>query len=538
MKMKTKTLFYMALTAVMTTLAACSQDDELMDAAPKLAQIEFEITDGGYGGDEATRAKEEGFRTKFTAGDKCGLYIIDNGKFIASNVKLTAEEGENGEITWKAADGAISGVTENSKYFLYYPYVSYADSRVSNALGDKDTEVFKELIANWSVYHLQDTYTSYTQSDLMTATGTPSPETDDKLKVSFRLTHRMALAIIEVPRTVYKFTDTSIPDYVPTLVDFTVGDNFLLPYRMADGTYRCIVNPIEETYSDRCITGTITGNKKFTIPSEKLKGIDKEKYTRFVVGGGAVTEINHNLQVGDFLLKDGNLIKVDQKDALTAEQKANVAAIVFWAGDATAKDKTLKADHSGCTHGLAVAVNGDGQISWQDTDVSVQSWLNANRSGVYLNVLTEGFKLQHQVNNIQGYNNTKAIEDYNKNNTNSQVCAVEEIVAYRTSHPAPANSSNWYLPSAKELSIICGKDVTENIFGNAVGTANRDVINTSLQNVSGATQLGGATDNNYNYLSSTEGSGGVVIVRFYDGLTTVGRKVSLDGNYVRPVLAF
>ena len=528
----------MALTAVMTTLAACSQDDELMDAAPKQAQIEFEITDGGYGGDEATRAKEEGFRTKFTAGDKCGLYIIDNGKFIASNVKLTAEEGENGEITWKAADGAISGVTENSKYFLYYPYVSYADSRVGNALGDKDTEVFKELIANWSVYHIQNTYTSYTQSDLMTATGTPSPETDDKLKVSFRLTHRMALAIIEVPRTVYKFTDTSIPDYVPTLVDFTVGDNFLLPYRMADGTYRCIVNPIEETYSDRCITGTITGNKKFTIPSEKLKGIDKEKYTRFVVGGGAVTEINHNLQVGDFLLKDGNLIKVDQKDALTAEQKANVAAIVFWAGDATAKDKTLKADHSGCTHGLAVAVNGDEETQWQSAEVSVQDWLNANRSGVYLNVQTEGIGLQHQVNNIQGYNNTKAIEDYNKANADSKVLAVEKIVEYRASNPAPANSSNWYLPSAKELSIICGKDVTENIFGNAVGTANRDVINTSLQNVSGATQLGGATDNNYNYLSSTEGSGGVVIVRFYDGLTTVGRKVSLDGNYVRPVLAF
>lgn len=535
--MKTKTLFYMALTAVMTILAACSQDDELMDAAPKQAQIEFEITDGGYGGDEATRAKEEGFRTKFEAGDECGLYIIDNGEFKASNVKLTAEEGENGEITWKAADGAISGVTENSKYFLYYPYVSYADSRVGKALGDKDTEVFKELIANWSVYHIQSTYTSYTQSDLMTATGTPSPETDDKLKVSFRLTHRMALAIIEVPRTVYKFTDISIPDYVPTLVDFTVGDNFLLPYRMADGTYRCIVNPIEETYSDRCITGTITGNKKFTIPSEKLKGIDKEKYTRFVVGGGAVTEINHNLQVGDYLMKDGSLIS--KGTFLTDEQKANVAAIVFWAGDATAKDKTLKADHSGCTHGLAVAVNGDGQTSWQDADAPVQSWLNANRSGVYLNVLTEGFNLQHQVNNIQGYNNTKAIEDYNKNNTNFQVCAVEEeIVAYRTSHPAPANSSNWYLPSAKELSIICGKDVTENIFGKTVGTANRDVINTSLQNVSGATQLGGATDNNYYYLSSTEGSGGVVMVRFSNGLTTVGRKVSLDGNYVRPVLAF
>ena len=524
----------MALTAVMTTLAACSQDDELMDAAPKATPIEFEITDGGYGGDEATRAKEEGFRTKFEAGDECGLYIIDNGEFIASNVKLTAEEGENGEITWKAVDGAISGVTENSKYFLYYPYneLDYVDAQ----LGDDDKTVFQNVIEKIGFDWYQDTHAIYTAKDLMTATGMASTGADGKLKVSFSLTHQMALAVIELPKTVYKFTneDVTIPDYTVALsADFS-GSGYR-PLRMEDGTYRFVLNP---KWVEHGITGTVNGNKKFTISADMLKDIKKGTYKTFRIGGANATkEIEHNLQVGDYLMKDGNLIS--KGTFLTDEQKANVAAIVFWAGDATAKDKTLKADHSGCTHGLAVAVNGDGQISWQDTDVSVQSWLNANRSGVYLNVLTEGFKLQHQVNNIQGYNNTKAIEDYNKNNTNSQVCAVEEIVAYRTSHPAPANSSNWYLPSAKELSIICGKDVTENIWGNTIGTANRDVINTSLQKVSGATQLGGAADNSYYYyLSSTECSGGVVMVRFSNGLVTSGRKVSLDGNYVRPVLAF
>lgn len=537
--MKTKTLFYMALMAVMTTLAACSQDDEPLDAAPKLAQIEFEITDGGYGGDEATRAVEEGLRTKFEAGDECGLYIIDNGEFIASNVMLTAEAGENGEITWKAADGAISGVTENSKYFLYYPY--YASNSVrwlgnDPSLGNVDTEVFSNLIRYFGHSTNQNTHANYTAGDLMTATGTASTGADGKLKVSFSLTHRMALAVIEVPKTVYKFTNegVTIPDYsVASSVDFS-GSGFK-PLRMEDGTYRFVFNSDYTSIED--ITGTING-KKFTISADKLKGIKKGTYKTFRIGGANATiEQKHTLQVGDYLMKDGSLIS--KGTSLADAQKADVAAIVFWAGDATAKDKTLKADHSGCTHGLAVAVNGDEQTNWQDAVASVQIWLNANRSGVYLNVQTEGFKLQHQVNNIQGYNNTKAIEDYNKNNTNFQVCAVEEeIVAYRTSHPAPANSSNWYLPSAKELSIICGNDVTENIWGKTVGTANRDVINTSLQKVSGATQLGGATDNNYYYLSSTEVSGEVGRVRFYNGLVTSGRKVSLDGNYVRPVLAF
>ena len=524
----------MALTAVMTTLAACSQDDELMDAAPKPAQIEFEITDGGYGGDEATRAVEEGLRTKFEAGDECGLYIIDNGEFIASNVKLTAEAGENGEITWKVTEGDVSGVTENSKYFLYYPYQIELYSSEAQ-LGDDDKTVFKGVIEGWGHDWYQDTHAQYTQNDLMTATGTATTGEDGKLKVSFSLAHRLALAVIELPKTVYKFEGTSIPDYTVALsADFS--DSGYRPLRMDDGTYRFLFNP--DLTDIKSITGIINGNKKFTITATNLKGIEKGTYQTFRIGGANATEEKeHTLQVGDYLMKDGNLVGKDEP--LSESQKADVAAIVFWAGDATAKDKTLKADHGGCTHGLAVAVNGDGQTSWQDADAPVQSWLNANRSGVYLNVLTEGFNLQHQVNNIQGYNNTKAIEDYNKNNTNFQVCAVEEeIVAYRTSHPAPANSSNWYLPSAKELSIICGKDVTENIFGKTVGTANRDVINTSLQNVSGATQLGGATDNNYYYLSSTEGSGGVVMVRFSNGLVTVGRKVSLDGNYVRPVLAF
>lgn len=516
--MKTKTLFYMALTAMMTTLAACSQDDELMDAAPKATPIEFEIFDGGYGGDEATRAVEEGLRTKFEAGDECGLYIIDDGEFIASNVKLTAEEGENGEITWKAADGAISGVTENSKYFLYYPYVSYADSRVGNASGDKDTEVFKELIANWSVYHIQSTYTSYTQSDLMTATGTPSPETDDKLKVSFRLTHRMALAIIEVPRTVYKFTDTSIPDYVPTLVDFTVGDNFLLPYRMADGTYRCIVNPIEETYSDRCITGTITGNKKFTIPSEKLKGIDKEKYTRFVVGGGAVTEINHNLQAGDYLLKDGNLISKDE--TLTAVQKADVAAIVFYAPNISERetpasltdDKIMAAEHPNCNHGLAVAVQeltyqGSNTMAWQTKAENVKyfrkksNFTHANKDNFVS--IASGTTSSDNISKIYGYQNTQVLFAYNdyctKNSkTDNIVKPAAAIAGFTDANPAPTGSTGWFIPSAKELHILCYKDV-DKVFDNGKNhTVTRDKVNESL------TAVGGVVFGDGWYWSSSE----------------------------------
>lgn len=515
--MKTKTLFYMALTAMMTTLAACSQDDELMDAAPKATPIEFEIFDGGYGGDEATRAVEEGLRTKFEAGDECGLYIIDDGEFIASNVKLTAEEGENGEITWKAADGAISGVTENSKYFLYYPYVSYADSRVGNASGDKDTEVFKELIANWSVYHIQSTYTSYTQSDLMTATGTPSPETDDKLKVSFRLTHRMALAIIEVPRTVYKFTDTSIPDYVPTLVDFTVGDNFLLPYRMADGTYRCIVKPIEEKYFDRCITGTITGNKKFTIPSEKLKGIDKEKYTRFVVGGGAVTEINHNLQVGDCLMTDGTL---KPRSEIDESNKDDVAAIVFSVGHNQYDNSDYSSTGLGLKkcHGYAVAK--------EDATSSKCKWGKYNVELKLYPLDGEGEKINNNTYyymDWSGYSYTQTIIDKvgGKGNLSAEEkgypATYYAVVTYPETTPAPATTSGWFLPAVGQMWEVANKRSI--LFDITVGTS---LVNWYW-----------SSSEYYNYAECN-----AMIVTHDRGVGSYGKDDTRNNYIVRAILAF
>lgn len=434
----------MALTAVMTTLAACSQDDELMDAAPKQAQIEFEITDGGYGGDEATRAKEEGFRTKFEAGDECGLYIIDNGEFIASNVKLTAEEGENGEITWKAVDGAISGVTENSKYFLYYPYneLDYVDAQ----LGDDDKTVFQNVIEKIGFDWYQDTHAIYTAKDLMTATGMASTGADGKLKVSFSLTHQMALAVIELPKTVYKFTneDVTIPDYTVALsVDFS-GSNYR-PLRMEDGTYRFVFNP---KWVEHGITGTVNGNKKFTISADKLKGIDKGTYKTFRIGGANATiEQKHTLQVGDYLLKDGNLVG---KENLSESQKADVAAVVFAVGHDTDKDKsdyTKTGIGSAQCHGYAVALH--------DAITNACIWgINGTKIGCYrenTNSKDDWSGYDYTWNKIipkaGGADKLKATEE--------SYPATYYAVEYGKTTQAPARSSGWFLPSIGQVMEVC-----------------------------------------------------------------------------------
>ena len=261
-KMKTKTLFYMALMAVMTTLAACSQDDEPLDAAQKPTAIEFEITDGGFAG-EQTRAVEEGYCTKFTKNDECGLYIVNGSTLKATNVKLTASE-ENGKITWKPENTTdISGAAEGDKYFLYYPYQDNMTNKIDVTNTSEDDKFFKNLIDNWQVETDQSDYKNYTASDLMTAEGTLTTGTDNTQTITFKLTHRMALAEIVAP------------------VEVNFSSTYYTPYKAEEWKYRLIVNPGK--VGSKTIKGTV-GSKTFTISSNKLKNLTPEQYRTFKVG--------------------------------------------------------------------------------------------------------------------------------------------------------------------------------------------------------------------------------------------------------------
>lgn len=513
--MKTKTLFYMALTAVMTTLAACSQDDELMDAAPKPAAIEFEITDGGYGGDEATRAKEEGFRTKFEAGDNCGLYIVRGGSLVAKNVILTAEAGDNGEITWKAADGAISGAAEGDKYFLCYPPVVEAEDKVNPSATDSDDTFFARIISGWNTLPNQNDYAYYRYSDLKTAAGEVKNE-DGKLKVSFSLNHKMALAVIEVPKTVYKFTDTSIPDYtVASSVDFSSDYK---PFRMDDGTYRFVFNP--NLTDIKSITGTVNGNKNFTIALSNYT-FHAGKYKRFRVDGGTdgtPIEKEHELQVGDYLLKDGNLIG---KNDLSDDKKADVAAIVFSVGHNQYDLSDYSATGIGANqcHGYAVAL--------YDATTSKCIW---GVMGTTLGLYPSG-SIDNQSNSEldwSGYAYTqtiiKAVTDAGGSLGSDKAegyPATYYAVNYSTA--APANSTGWFLPSVGQMKEVCTQAQTgnANLFKNDVGF----------------TTTGGYywTSSEYSGLSSSV----ALYVHGYDNAVSRGSKnYSGYSEQVRAVLAF
>lgn len=254
-----------------------------------------------------------------------------------------------------------------------------------------------------------------------------------------------------------------------------------------------------------------------------------------------------DLKIGDYYYSDGTTsdggyrkyadgtsellgILPETKSAGTSR---SVIGIVFWVGDATATDNTLRSKHSDCTHGLVVALDDAADaIAWQNPRSSVQDWLNSNKPE-YLPVAS-GLGSNDPLDNIQGYNNTKAIEEFNDGNAGNLVQAVSTVVAYHNKVSAPATSSGWYLPSAKELTLLCGEDL-DDIWNNRwyIGTATKDIINEKIALIGdGATEISSAY-----YWSSTESSDYYAFDVDFDGGYVYNRSKSYTYR-VRGVLAF
>ena len=426
-------------------VAGCSQEkfpDMPDDGGARPLRIT--VTDGGYAADgkNDTRAVEDGYTTVFTAGDACGLYIVRNGKVAYKNVKLTATAGPDGTLTWQPAEGVtLTGGYSKDTYFLYYPYQPDMTGKINASSTSSDANFFAPLISGWQPAADQSIYAKYTACDLMTAKCSTTEKTDDgKLLLTFSLTHRMALAVIDVPKTVYHFTtntDVSISDYVVAPVDFTGSD--VKPWRCgADGTYRCIMKPASSTAVN--IIGVYDeGNKEFMAA---LSNIATGNYKRYVVDGAPVVTKEHLLQLGDYYLTNGHLLPKDA--TLTNEEKKKVIGIVFYAGHHPEDDSGYYY-YSGIAltkcHGYVVASRDatDDMCMWG----ALQSIYSGEREW-------NGYRLTQSIITCAG----------GMNNLNGTALAgypatYYAAVAYEESNKAPANnSSGWFLPASMQLSTI------------------------------------------------------------------------------------
>jgi len=284
-------------------------------------------------------------------------------------------------------------------------------------------------------------------------------------------------------------------------------------------------------------TGKVVCTATFSADNENLTisgGNDYEKYYRREYRADEV-------KPGDYIYSDGTIsdgglrVRYDYdriewaewaktKPAPTVDKE--VSAIVFWTSDELidkyrktpanlADDRIMAADHPDCTHGLAVSLKElSSNMKWQDPenpDGFVNDFLSDNNftheKKDYFESIASGQGATDYCNYILGYQNTQVLLAYNKfcKSNGKEVNLVRPVEAlddFEKIHPSPAGSTGWFIPSPKELHILCYRDVDDvwNQSGYKKNT-NQDIVNNSISAAGGDILQGD------DYWTSTEYTG-------------------------------
>lgn len=241
------------------------------------------------------------------------------------------------------------------------------------------------------------------------------------------------------------------------------------------------------------------------------------------------------ITIGDFYYSDGSW-------SSTLDSSKTPIGIIFYLGDPSVSDEALKAAHPGCVHGLVVGLK-QVKCEWQEDysgfddeagGITVGEWIEENTD--YVSIATRSESITSVFNKIMGYNNTMGIDKFNDSDYGFDY---EVLVGSKLSSAVdgavPEGTSGWYIPSIKEVSLLCSGNIEGNIgdlgYEDTPDNVMMGIVNSKLAEIENAQELGGV------YWSSTEYSVSQVhAVQFANGLVM---QVSKGGSYLlRPVLAF
>ena len=505
------------------SFAACNSEDDVASTVPNgqpqpgdaleltVSAVDF-VTDGA----PDTRATDNENETTFENGDRVGIIILDaDNNPIYDNIPYKYDSS-NKKWVFDDVDGKGGCYydPESATYIVYYPY-----SRAADGLRRVD-----DLKTKFAPRFNQSEIKDYRASDLMIwSSNTHLPSSEKVLNAE--LEHVFASIVLaptvngvilddgnETPYTgsyVSEVTDISnISD-----VSLTIDNTVYVPFRATDGTLRCII-PADITPSDiRCFytigdktygntisisgTGKVAANTRYACQPE-IKN---------------VTYSLSNAHVGDFYCKknedEGYLIPGDVTTLIEGQKTACVGIVMKvgkdaadpWKDDCEYKLKD-NITPMNIIHGYVLALydaNGGSTCQWGSYGTSVPT--NTEQ--------TTGF---------YGYKNTQAITSKGGDLSTAFPATYHATTGYDGEHPAPDNSSGWFLPSAGQCWYWL---------------KNKDTISTSM------TKAGGNGWSNY-YWSSSENSFaptyGAWCVSFYGG--NVLNDFKNDNCYVRSCLAF
>lgn len=283
---------------------------------------------------------------------------------------------------------------------------------------------------------------------------------------------------------------------------------------------------------------TVDGNGNITAINE---GTAEISATSGETSATCLVTVAAAPQIGDFYYSDGTW-------SSELDGSKTPIAVVFYTGDPSVNDAAMQNEKPWCTHGLAVSLDlleNYGYAAWQTNYTEyggeVGSWIKANTQyeTTFIHPSEENSAL---LNYILGYNNTKGIEAFNyvPEHYDYLVDAVQYITDYRKQCPAPAASSDWYLPSVIELLYIGTNDIPDgsNIMNDVFPLNTIYTVNESIEKTGGLP----VEISSRPYLSSMESVSGSMHVVLFVSVTEKAGAFTSDKNValhnIRPVLAF
>ena len=523
--MKRTTIHTSAALALLLGLAACTQDEAgFLPEGAEGTPIVFNATGLNPAATAivGTRAPVDGNWEGVQS-----VAVLMDGTVKAYDVTLTTAEPTNATLT--STDPHYWTNREDITVTAWWPYTE-----------GETTPPAVKVKAN------QSAQKDFEGSDLIVADG----QTVTYGSPTLRFTHRTARVTIELkPGTGFTSVDGATVSLVSLSAD-NGNPTAIKTYNASGNTYEALTAPQTVATGKPFIrvelgsgifyfrpqTNVVleAGNRYKYIVKVDTTGLTLEGCTigEWADGGEETVESIvfktdlSTAKVGDFITTDGKLLEMTESMTLSEEVKKRIAGVVFWVPEkkdpnrqtqaSLQSDEVMAKAHPNCTHGLAVSLKDvSAEMKWQGGQY--EAVLNFQRGDAFnpaydkslFKPIASNNGSSHPINFILGYQNTLILRAYNVycksiGSGNKVVLPVDALAGFETNNPSPSNSTGWFLPSPKELHILCYKDV-DNIgryWEDPSYTDTRDIVNKSL-----IAADGGTFAYNYYYWSSSEFGG-------------------------------